>query len=514
LQQQPPQTQPAAPQYGYPAQHAAPTVPQPAAQPPTQRSEAERKALRAQAAIVVSAVVAIALIIGGGVWYSQGKDDQAPTAGGSTGGGDGKGAGGGKEKAPSDPSAALLYQLDAPKVDKGLQVTIEGSWITKDAFVKSGVAEINAYGKDDGAKKWTIPLPGPVCSTSHHTTDDGRTVIVHEPEMPTVKTPMHGCSEVTALDLATGKKLWTKNAKNGDRAIGFDNVTLSGTTVAAGSSSGGAAWDLSSGESLWQPKPGDECKDSGYGGGEALVAVRRCGAYDARQLHIQTVDPRKGTVLSEYKMPEGVEYASVVSTSPLVVAADVGDTAGDGSGISDFFSIDAATGKLLAKISAPGDTYAADCDGITRVEKCSGLAVSGDRLFLPTEEHDTGGDGGRSNEVVAIDLATGKATGQKAEAGENASLHPLRADGGNLIAYKRPPYDKGGQIVSIDGESFKETVLLQLPADPKTLEVEFEFSPEYEEYLYADGRLYMSEVYAKDDASSQTMLAVAYGAKG
>jgi outer membrane protein assembly factor BamB len=494
------------PHYGYPTQPAAPSVPG--------RSEAERKALRAQAAIVVSAVVAIALIIGGGVWYSSGKDDGKPVAGGKTEG-DGKSGGGSSEKAPSDPAAKVLFKLDPPKVAKDQQITIEGSWITKDAYVKSGVAEINAYGKDDGSEKWTIPLPGPVCYATRHTTEDGLTVIVHEPKMPTADMPSTGCSEVTALDIATGKKLWTKNAKNGDQPVRFDNVTLSGTTVAAGSSYGGAAWDLKSGQSLWKPKPGEECQDSGYGGGKALVAIRRCGTYDARQLHIQTIDPKKGTVLSEYKMPEGVEYASVVSTVPLLVAADVGDTAGDGSGISDFFSIDSATGKLLAKISAPGDTYAADCDGITRVEQCTNLAVAGDRLFLPTEEHDTGGDGGRSNEIVAIDLASGKATGQKLEAGDNSSLHPLRADGDNLIAYKRPPYDKGGQIVSIDGSSFKETVLMQLPADRETLELEIEFSPEYEEYLYADGRLYMSEVYAKEPFSgSKNLLAVAYGTKG
>ncbi|WP_166022189.1 PQQ-binding-like beta-propeller repeat protein [Streptomyces chilikensis] len=515
LQQPSPQAPPAAPQYGYPAQHMAPTVPQPAAQPLPRRSEAERKALRAQVAIVVSALVAIALIIGGGVWYSGSKDDRAPVAGGSTDGdGKGGGKGGGTEKAPSDPSAKLLFELDPPKVGKDLQITVAGSWITEDAYVKSGVAEINAYGLDDGAKKWTLPLPGPVCETSRHTTRDGRTAIVHEPDMPTARTPTHGCSEVTAIDLTTGKKLWTKNAKNGDRPVRFDNVTLSGTTVAAGSSHGGAAWDLADGTSLWQPKAADECQDAGYGGGKALVAVRRCGSYDARQLHIQTIDAKKGTVVSEYKMPQGVEYASVVSTDPLVVAADVGDTAGDGSGISDFFSVDAVTGKLRAKISAPGDTYAADCDGITRVEHCTGLAVTGDRLFLPTEEHDTGGEGGRSNEIIAIDLATGRTTGQKADAGDNSSLYPLRADGDNLIAYKRPPYDKGGQIVSIGGAGFEQTVLLELPADDKSQELELEFSPEYQEYLFSGGRLFMSQVYVRQGAGADEVLAVAYGPKG
>ena len=137
-------------------------------------------------------------------------------------------------------------------------------------------------------------------------------------------------------------------------------MTVSGNTVAAGSTSGGGAFDISTGKTLWAPKSTDSCYDSGYGGGPKLVAVRKCGEYgSARQLHIQTIDPTSGKVVSEYKMSPGIEYASVVSTDPLVVAADVGDSAGDGSGISDFFSIDNKTGTLRTKISAPGKTYAA-----------------------------------------------------------------------------------------------------------------------------------------------------------
>ncbi|MGW0927265.1 outer membrane protein assembly factor BamB family protein [Streptomyces sp. NPDC002644] len=493
------------PQYGYPQPATLPAPP-----PAGQRSEAERKALRAQVAIVVSAVVAIALIIGGGVWYSGSKGDKpGPVAGG---GGDGK-TGGGTEKVPSDPSARLLFELAQPTVEKGLQVTVEGSWLTKDAYVKSGSSEITGYDPASGAEKWSIPLPGPVCFASRHVTGDGRTAIVHEPAKPTAETPTTGCSEVTALDLATGKKLWTKNAKTGDRPVRFDNVTVSGTTVAAGSSYGGAAWDLTDGGSLWQPKPGDTCNDYGYGGGKALVALRKCTSAAAQML-IQTIDPKEGTVLSEYKMPEGVEYASVVSTDPLVIAADVGRTAGDGSGVSDLFSIDAATGELRAKISAPGDTYAGDCDGVTRVEQCANMAVTQDRLYLPTEEHTTGGaDAGRTNEVVAFDLATGKA-GRKADAGDGWALAPLRADGDDVISYKRGPYDKGGQIVSIDGTTMKQTVLLQMPNDEKARDVEIEFSPDHQEFLYSAGRLYMSQVYVRDADQADEKLVVAYGTKG
>ncbi|MFF8234482.1 outer membrane protein assembly factor BamB family protein [Streptomyces caelestis] len=477
----------------------------------------------AQLAIIVAAVVAIALIVGGGVWYSTSKDDgkkdDTASSGGATGGtddgngGNGGTTSGGKEKAPADPSAKVLFQVPMPEVKNDSTVVVSGSWLTDKTYAKSGVAEIVGYDRDKGGEQWTIPLAGPVCQASRHVTDDNKTAILYQPAMPTKADPSHGCSQIALIDLDAGKKLWTKTVKTGDQLISFDNVTISGDTVAVGSSSGGAAFDVS-GKLLWSPKPTDSCYDAGYGGGEKLVAVRKCGTYGQRQLHIQTIDPKSGKVISEYKMAQGIEYASIASTNPLVVAADVGDSAGDGSGISDFFSIDNKTGKLRTRISAPGEQFAARCEGVTRIEYCTMLAVGNDRLYLPTERHDGSGEYSQTNEIVAFDLTTGKQTGQRADAGDGYTITPLRMDGGNLIAYKRPPYDKGGQVVSIDGGSFKETKLLENPATDSVRDVEAGMSPEYSELLYGDGHLFMSKVYASKRSSSTSekeYLAVAFG---
>ncbi|MFG2682766.1 PQQ-binding-like beta-propeller repeat protein [Streptomyces sp. NPDC048392] len=507
--------------YGYPQ----PTVP---LQPQAAGPGGGRK-INAQLAIIVSAVVAIALIIGGGIWYagSSGKDDdKKDTAGSSSGkGGDGgtdqKGGDGGKssgaeEKAPSDPAAKVLFQVPMPPVSKeDSSVVVSGSWLTDTVYAKSGVAEVVGYDPGKGTKKWSIKLDGPVCATTRHVTDDHKTVIIHQPAMPTKAEPSHGCTQVAVLDLDAGKKVWTKTA--GDEPISFGNVTISGDTVAAGSTEGGVAFDIAKGDILWSPKTTDTCYDAGYGGGEKLVAVRKCGTYDARQLNIQTIDPKSGKVISEYKMAKGIEYAGVVSTNPLVVAADVGDSAGDGSGISDFFSIDNRTGKLLTRISAPGDQFAARCDSITRTESCNGLAVGNDRLYIATEEHEGSGESySRANEIVAFDLATGKQTGQRADSGDDYTITPLRMDGGNVIAYKRPPYDKGGQVVSIDGGTFKQTTLLENPATEAVRDVESSMSPDYSELLYSQGHLYMSQVYASEPSSAdeKEYLAIGFGTSG
>ncbi|MFI8435140.1 PQQ-binding-like beta-propeller repeat protein [Streptomyces sp. NPDC079020] len=503
-----PGAQQGAPQgYGYPTQPMQPQYPDP-------QQGGGGKKFSTQMQIIVAAAVAVVLIIGGGIIYSAGGDDDKGggteaasegATGGESKGGEGAdgGLGGGSEKAPANTKSKVAFQLPQPKVTD--VTTVSGSWLTDKAYVKTGVNEIVAYDLTKGTKLWAIPLTGQLCAASRHMSKDYKTAIAFEPAKRTAKDKYQNCSQVGALDLSTGKLLWSKSvtaATSGDKPIRFDEVTLSGTTIAAGGTSGGAAFNLTTGAELWKPKAGtDGCYDRGYGGGDALAVVRKCGSYDEPQLTIQALNPATGAPISSYKMPAGVEYASIVSTKPLVVAADVGDTAGDGSGISDFFSIDAATGKLLVRISADADKYAARC-GSTEVETCQHVVVGNNRLYVPTEEHEGGGDYGDTNEIVAFDLTTGKLVGGKADAGDRYTLTPLRMDGSNIIAYKEPPYDKGGQIVSINGSSFKETLLMENPSEEAVRDAETSFSGDYAEILYSQGRLYLSEVMISEPRGS------------
>ncbi|MFF2438182.1 PQQ-binding-like beta-propeller repeat protein [Streptomyces sp. NPDC058107] len=481
--------------YGYPT---APMHPQYA--PPQQGGNGGKK-FTTQMQIIVAAVVAVAVIIGGGIFLASGGDDKknevssAGPTGGDKGGDDSGIGGGGKEKVPANTKSNVAFQLPEPKV--GDVTTVDGSWLTDKAYVKTGVDEIVGYDKAKGTKLWSIPLEGQLCAASRHMSKDYRTAIVFEEGKPTKAKKYPPCNQVGGIDLNTGKLMWSKPvtaATSGDEPVRFDEVTVSGSTVAAGGTEGGAAFDLNTGAERWKPKVGtDGCYDKGYGGGDALAVVRKCGTYDNPQLVIQALNPTTGAPLSSFKMPPGVDYASIVSTKPLVVAADVGDTAGDGSGISDFFSIDASTGKLLTKIAADGEKYAARC-GSTEVETCQQLAVGNNRLYLPTEEHEGTGEYGDTNEIVSFDLTTGKPTSDKAAAGDRYTMFPIRMDGSNIIAYKVPPYDKGGQIVSIDGSTFKQTVLMENPGDESVRDAETSFSMDYAEILYSDGRMYISEV--------------------
>ncbi|MFF7182741.1 PQQ-binding-like beta-propeller repeat protein [Streptomyces sp. NPDC008121] len=513
-----PQQPPTQPQYGYPQQqppgqppYGYPTQPQYAQTPPPSGG----KKLSAQAQIIIAAVVAVALIVGGGIWYasSGGGEEKNDTAGATSGASQGKGGGNGvggngKEKAPANPQAKLAFQLPQPKVQDITDVS--GSWLTDKAYVKTGVDSIVGYDLDKGAAAWTLALPGQVCGASRHVTADNKTAVLFEATKRVGPRFYQPCTEVGVIDLTAGKLVWSKSVTGGsagDTKARFSEVTLSGTTVAAGGTDGGAAFDVANGNPRWSPKPNaQDCYDMGYGGGAGLVAARKCGPYDSQYVVIQNLNPLTGAPVSQFKMPPGVKYASIVSTKPLVVAADVGDTAGDGSGISDFFSIDEKTGKLKAKITADADRYAARCRS-TEVESCTKVLVGNGRIYVPTEEHEgsSGEYGDETNEIVSFDLATGKPMTGKADAGDKYTLVPLRMDGGNLIAYKIPPYDKGGQVVSIDGGTMQATTLMENPSDDSVRDAENSFGTDYAEILYGNGRMFISDtMLSKPRASSST----------
>ncbi|MFD3910552.1 PQQ-binding-like beta-propeller repeat protein [Streptomyces sp. NPDC058603] len=519
--------------YGYPTQPMQPGAQQqyPYPQPPQGGAGGGGgKKLTRQMQIIIAASVAVVLIIGGGILFASsggdsGKSDDAKggssgsSEGGTGGTGGGKAAdGAGKEKAPGNTRSKMAFQLPTPKVTD--VTTVTGSWMTDTTYVKTGINEIVGYDLDKGTKLWSIPLPGQVCAASPHATGDNKTAVAFAAAKTTADKNYQQCTEIGAIDLTAGKLLWSKSVKGsnvGDEKVRFSEVTLSGNTIAAGGTDGGAAFDLADGSIRWKPEVSAEgCYDMGYGGGAGLVAARKCGSYDDPQVSIQNLNPLTGAPISTFQMPTGVEYASVISTDPLVVAADVGDTAGDGSGISDFFSIDAKTGKLIAKIPADADKYAAKCRS-TEVESCQMLAVGNGRLYLPTEEHEGGGEYGDTNEIVSFDLATGKGTSDRADAGDRYTMVPLRMDGGNIIAYKRPPYDKGGQIVSIDGGTFKQTVLLENPAGETVRDAETSFLPDYAELLYQDGRFFMSDTTLSEPSNSsldeKSYLAVSFTTK-
>ncbi|MEU5701921.1 PQQ-binding-like beta-propeller repeat protein [Streptomyces aurantiacus] len=522
--QQPPQQG-----YGYPGQPQQPYgygYPQPPTMPMQPGPSQGGRKFNAQAAIIVSAVVVIALIVGGGVWYasssSSGKDDKDTSAGpGGTEGKDGKdgadggddgGGGGGSEKVPANTGAKVLFQLPAPEVPKKDVWSVEGSWLTDKVYAKAGVRKVVGHDPDTGKEAWSLPLTGLTCAGSPEVTKDGVAVVVAEDAPRTKADPYPKCSEVTAFDVNTGKALWTKSvAPGGGEKAAFKEVSITGTTVAAGSGlDGGAAFDIGNGKVLWQPKVGT-CEDVGYAGGEQLVAVRKCGDYGNEKYEVQQLDPKTGTVKWSYKLPAGIDNAKVISTKPVVFGVDSGEITA--SGATDIFSLD-DSGKLRTKITLADGKYEHDC-GVNKIHNCRSIAVGNDKLYVPTKQHEGSEQYSRVNEIVSFSLATGKPTSDRADAGDGYEIFPIRMDGTDVLAYKSGPYDKGSQVVSIDGGTFKETKLLETPATDQVRSAISGMVPKTSEMLYTAGRLFMGEdlVSAPYSEDEKDYTAIGFGAE-
>ncbi|MGP3922339.1 outer membrane protein assembly factor BamB family protein [Streptomyces sp. 8N616] len=497
------------PQYGQQQYGMYPPPAQyPGATPPPGSGQSRRRML-----VIISAVVAVLLIVGGGIWFAtSGDDDKRDEAGNSSGGSsEGGDNGGGTGGRTETVDGRLIAKIPRPKVTE--QVTAEGLWVTDTVFAKAGVDKIVGYDVTGKQQKWTLPLDGSICWSSRHVTEDGKTAVLFQGAKATAEKQHQGCTEVAVIDINTGKKLWQKNVTDGDEKVRFDEVTLGGGTVAAGGTSGGAAWKLVGGKELWKPQANDECQDDGYAGGTKLVAVRRCGAYDKPSLEVQTLNPATGAPKSVFKVPSGVEYAHVASTDPLVVAIDASDDTG--SGVSDFLAVDDSgkSGRLRGRIATQQGQYTPEC-GSTEVEGCKLLAVTQDTLYLPTKEHQSKAEYARTNEIMAFGLDGGKSKG-KADAGEKRTMVPLRLEGGDIIAYKYPTYDKGGEIVSIDPKTLKQSVLLR--NDDSSARTESNFRPEFNtDVVFENSRLYMGQHYVTDRepiAGEEEYLAVVFGAE-
>uniref|UniRef100_UPI001F240F13 outer membrane protein assembly factor BamB family protein n=1 Tax=Streptomyces caniscabiei TaxID=2746961 RepID=UPI001F240F13 len=523
--------------YGYQPQ-TMPMQPQVGHVPGGPGGPGGKKKVNTAAIIITAAVAAIALIVGGGVYIAtssgdddNGKKDTASSEGTSGGKDDTKGdddggsssggsSSGGveipttaQEKAPASPSAKILFQVPAHEVKEKLQIdSVKGSWLTKTTYAKSALNKIVGYEPDSGKTKWTLDLAGQTCAGSREITTEGIAVVVTESAKRKNNDDRQPCTEVTAFNVETGKEVWTKSADLSGSKVPFGEVTISGTTVAAaGGYSGGAAFDVNSGKVLWSPKAG-ACTDEGYAGGAQLIAVRKCGDYGSETFEIQLLDPKTGSVKWTYKVPSGIQRAKVISTNPVVFGVVTGSDV-PLTGTTDIFSLD-EKGKLRAKISIPDEKYDYECP-VRGVWACRGIYVGNDKVYMPTKSHDGTGSYSSTNEIVSFSLATGKSTGDRADAGDDHELFPIRMDGPNIIAYKDGPYDKGAQIVSIDGKTLKQTKLLETPASESVLRAISAMTPTMSEMLYTDGRWFIgSELVSKpysDDEKEYT--ALGFGAK-
>ncbi|MFE5038709.1 hypothetical protein [Streptomyces sp. NPDC056683] len=499
------------PGYGYPQQQ--PQYPGGPGMPPPPGGGG-RGPFKGKPALVVAAAVAGLLVVGGTVYavtsggggkpVARQSDD--PRASGTPvdpgdGSGDGSGDGG------ADPEnlnagrrsgeAKVLWYKSAPDAPAS-GADAPGMWITAKTAVKAAYKQVFAYQVGNGDPAWApITFPQKICAVTSQKSADDKVVVAY----------MNGtsdrakCNQLQEIDLDTGRRGWTATVADGglfDSALSIE-LTISGKTLMVGRSQSGTAYDLGSGHKLYDKKEyGASCFPTAFAGGtDRLVQVASCAAGAAAEHdEISQLDPATGRVEWTRPVKKGWQVERTYSVDPLVVYMTNEEKKAWNISVLD------GQGAFRSEVKV-NEKFAPECGWalLARdLQGCQGVAVDANTLYLPTDVS------GSANEIVAISLTDGTAK-WRVKSPTDESMYPVEVEGGRLVAYVRPSYDAGGQVVSVPtaGASHRTTTLLQNPRH--TADVEGGF---YDGAVdWAGGRFYLSStrLTGSDDAKEKLMMA-------
>ncbi|MFF7441019.1 hypothetical protein [Streptomyces sp. NPDC008122] len=465
----------------------------------------------AAAAVLVAAVTTWAVV--------GGDDDEDPVAkptstATATGGpkptesvDQGDGSGDGAKDGDEDLNAGR--QAGEAKVDWLLKNDVDlprngsdvfGPWIVGDTVVKAMYKGIDGFALGDGTRKWHVDVPFELCAVPPEPAADGSMVFGYaESAKDGAK-----CTNLQKIDLKTGKAGWKKAVPKATGLFAFDDNTLaiSGNTVTAAGSSSAYGFSLADGHQLF--KGADTgCKPFAYAGGSKLIAAMNCpsGSTTKKIQAVGQVDPNTGKPKFTFQLEANWEVDKVYSVDPLVVSATQREQKK-----WTIFSLD-ANGRLRSTIQGGNDKFAPSCGGSfvifgKNLQGCTGVAADANTFYMSTET-----DYGKTNEVVAYDLKTGKAK-WRAKAPEGRKVTPLRMEGPDVLLYMQTTYDKGGAVATLAPTGGAPKILLQHPASTSEIESSF-YSPGYAygsgTFVVAAGRVSASN--DKEEMQVKTMMA-------
>ncbi|GGY72289.1 hypothetical protein GCM10010300_14500 [Streptomyces olivaceoviridis] len=496
------------PGYGHPQQPPYPGMPGAAPGGPLDGRPAGRK----KTALIIGSAVAALLVIGGTVFAVTGGDSgggkkkpvarqsddpkNSATASPTTSGGGEDPENLNKGRRPGE--AKVLWYKPAPDAPAS-GADAPGMWITGDTAVKAAYKQVFAFRTGDGGTAWgPLALPQKICAVTPQKSADDKIVVAY----------MNGggdrakCNRLQQLDLRTGEKGWSAEVADGglfDSALTVE-LTLSGKTLMVGRSQSGTAYDIDSGEKLYDKKKyGAACFPAAFAGGTGrLIQVASCGAGTAKEHEeIQELDPATGKVRWTQPVKQGWEVTRTYSVDPLVVYLTNRDK--KTWNISTFTK----DGTFRSEVKV-NEKFAPRCGWAVlerELQGCQGVAVDAGMLYLPTDSTVS------ANEIVAISLSDGKAK-WRVKSPVDQPMAPVKVEGGKLIAYVQPSYDAGGRVVSVPvAGSHRTTTLLQNPQGAARVEDTF-----YDGVVdWAGGRFFISSGRLSGDDDSKEQLMMAFG---
>ncbi|MFC0844255.1 PQQ-binding-like beta-propeller repeat protein [Streptomyces noboritoensis] len=498
------------PQPPYPGGYGSP-IPSsydqtPPTAPPTPPGSGGQGPFRRKRVVIVAAVVAGLLAVGGGVYLATGDDGKpakpaasasdaaAPSASPSVDLGDGTGSGNGGASGGDGfndgikPGEARVWVRENETQLTSAGGVQFGPWRLGDIVARAMYKEVTGHAVADGALKWSVALETPVCGAGHTPTAHGKLVVATLEN----NTKRAHCKYLQQIDLATGKVGWKVEVPQESE---FDTtnefrLAITGDTVAVGHSAYASGFSAVDGKKTFGTWKTDGCSPYTIGGGTRLIGVDLCpsaaGTTKSQQL-IEELDPATGKSKWNYKYPAGWNVGRVYSTDPLIVAARNGDT--KAWNITSF----APDGKVRWQVE-PKFQVTGACDGFGdgsgNLHACTFAANDAATLYLGTA-----GSGGavlgepETNEVVAIDLGTGKEKWRTKDS-RGRAMRPVAVEGGKAVVYVHPGKDPNDSaaVATIAATGGAPQVLLQTPAAAAATERAFFLTPRM---AWSDGRFFL-----------------------
>ncbi|WDO05851.1 PQQ-binding-like beta-propeller repeat protein [Streptomyces murinus] len=436
---------------------------------------------------VIAAAVAVVLCVGAGlIWFHSSGDGKSRTDAKTVRQfpDDVRDNRVNAEKAPVSPEGQPVVDHAEEGLTKKVSRFAPGVWATDKLVARAVGNRVEGYkigdSMDSDNTAWTLHLDGSVCAVSRDTTVDGRTAVVVQ--------PAHGiCDQVLMVDLNTGRQLWKEKIPAADLAyVTNTNIALTRGVVAVAWGHGSAAYDMKSGQRLWNTTLAtSQCYDSGYAGGRTLLALVTCKKSGESIYRVEKLEPRTGKVVWRYPVSEGIQDVFLPSSDPPVIAVAAGDLL-----VTDLITLDPKSGERLATISLK--KYEPYCDpdvmgyfGV--VDKCDGIVVGRDRIFVRSKDDNDLFK--PANHITAFDVRRGTAVATF-QGREVQPVLPIRMNGDDLIIYRSSLDDiQPAAVVDWNPRTGKETpyLLFHLPEDDHQLG-----DPELSETVYEHGRVYFA----------------------
>ncbi|GGZ24256.1 hypothetical protein GCM10010387_16990 [Streptomyces inusitatus] len=521
--------QPPAPQLGYQWQDQGQP---PYSTPPGGGTGGGGGFFKRKPAVVIGAATAALLVIGAGTYFVVSEGDSGGSRKKNVSKSDGpgpadpasEGPASGTDPEKEDPGAEAGERPDGDgdgELNAGRQngeakiafvttndvdlprngVDAFGPWVAGDTVVRAMYKRIVGYSAADGKKKWTVPVDTEICSATLEPSPDGKIVV----GVKDGHTERAECLDLRMIDLKTGKPGWKKTLRTGEgfNALTDFTLTISGDTLGAAGLGNSFGFSMADGRQLFKG-PVSGCKPFAFAGGPKLLAATQCPTTDWNKPkhQLQEIDPATGRAKWTYKAPEGWEVEKVFSADPIVVSLKQSKEKKWGVVALN------ANGTERSRIQGGKDKFQPRCGGSfvvlgENLEGCIGVAADADALYMATQSARPGG----ANEVVAFDLDSGRPT-WRTPSGGDSTIMPLRMEGGNVLAYREPTWDKGGMLATISPSGGAPKALLKLQDATAQEESTFYSS----RMVYDGGRFFIASgrVSARNDAEemrTRTMMA-------